>query len=231
MPYYGFRYYDSETGRWPNRDPIEENGGVNLYAMLENDTVNQADFLGLATDDATEDAIGDGCACTRDGKELKFVADEFGRICCEHLIQEVAVVWIPFKDIYGNFGHAAIKTPTQTCGFYPISRRQGERSALLNKPVEGVVLDDSDRTFDKKMTREACPASVSALNKWINDQRDDPGKWQARGLGGRDDENCWTWAGRGIRETGGDFPEQDWMPGTGKASKPGVSKAKDDKKK
>ena len=28
--YYGFRYYDAANGRWLNRDPIEEQGGVNL---------------------------------------------------------------------------------------------------------------------------------------------------------------------------------------------------------
>src|SRR5690606_11439989 len=32
--YYGFRYYDPETGRWPNRDPIEEEGGYNLYGFV-----------------------------------------------------------------------------------------------------------------------------------------------------------------------------------------------------
>ena len=26
--YYGYRYYDPVTGRWPSRDPIEENGGL-----------------------------------------------------------------------------------------------------------------------------------------------------------------------------------------------------------
>ena len=46
--YYGFRYYDPETGRWPNRDPIEEEGGLNLYGLIENDSVNYVDFLGLA---------------------------------------------------------------------------------------------------------------------------------------------------------------------------------------
>ena len=31
--YHGYRYYDPMTGRWPSRDPIEEDGGVNLYEI------------------------------------------------------------------------------------------------------------------------------------------------------------------------------------------------------
>jgi hypothetical protein len=38
---------DPLTGRWPSRDPIEEEGGVNLYGMVENDEVNHTDGLGL----------------------------------------------------------------------------------------------------------------------------------------------------------------------------------------
>ncbi|MCH8541890.1 MAG: RHS repeat-associated core domain-containing protein [Opitutales bacterium] len=47
VSYYGFRYYDPETGRWPNRDPIEEEGGLNLYGFVGNDGVNAWDVLGL----------------------------------------------------------------------------------------------------------------------------------------------------------------------------------------
>jgi RHS repeat-associated protein len=45
--YYGYRYYDPSTGRWPNRDPIEEDGGENLFAAFENDATNRYDMLGL----------------------------------------------------------------------------------------------------------------------------------------------------------------------------------------
>ena len=45
---YGYRLYDPKTGRWPSRDPIEESGGVNLYAFVNNDGVNRVDELGLA---------------------------------------------------------------------------------------------------------------------------------------------------------------------------------------
>jgi len=44
--YYGFRYYVPETGRWLNRDPIEETGGLNLYGFVGNDGVNWWDFQG-----------------------------------------------------------------------------------------------------------------------------------------------------------------------------------------
>ena len=46
--YYGYRFYDPENGRWPSRDLIEEEGGVNLYRMVENDGVNDFDLYGLA---------------------------------------------------------------------------------------------------------------------------------------------------------------------------------------
>jgi RHS repeat-associated protein len=45
--YYGYRYYSAVLGRWLNRDPIGKAGGLNLYGMVENDSVNKLDFLGL----------------------------------------------------------------------------------------------------------------------------------------------------------------------------------------
>ena len=48
VTYYTYRYYDPVTGRWPSRDPIEEEGGVNLYGFVGNDGVGNIDLLGLA---------------------------------------------------------------------------------------------------------------------------------------------------------------------------------------
>jgi hypothetical protein len=45
--FYGFRYYDPETGRWPNRDPMGENGGINLYGFASNASLILFDLLGL----------------------------------------------------------------------------------------------------------------------------------------------------------------------------------------
>ena len=48
--YYGFRFYSPSQGRFLNRDPIEEAGGLNLYAFVRNDPVNHWDYLGLKLD-------------------------------------------------------------------------------------------------------------------------------------------------------------------------------------
>lgn len=42
-----YRAYDATLGRWLNRDPIEEEGGLNLYGYVLNDPVNLIDPLGL----------------------------------------------------------------------------------------------------------------------------------------------------------------------------------------
>jgi RHS repeat-associated protein len=48
LSYFGYRYYNPETGRWLNRDPIEENGGENLYHYVFNNPMNNTDYLGFA---------------------------------------------------------------------------------------------------------------------------------------------------------------------------------------
>lgn len=40
---FGYRFYNPETGRWLNRDPIGELGGVNLYAFGPNSPINGVD--------------------------------------------------------------------------------------------------------------------------------------------------------------------------------------------
>ncbi len=44
---YGYRYYSANLGRWLSRDPIGEDGGLNLYTMLGNYGIGTVDFLGL----------------------------------------------------------------------------------------------------------------------------------------------------------------------------------------
>jgi len=40
-------FYDPNLGRWINRDPIGEVGGLNLYTFVSNSSLNRVDRLGL----------------------------------------------------------------------------------------------------------------------------------------------------------------------------------------
>jgi RHS repeat-associated protein len=42
-----FRAYDADSGRWLNRDPLGERGGLNLYGFVENNPINKVDATGL----------------------------------------------------------------------------------------------------------------------------------------------------------------------------------------
>jgi RHS repeat-associated protein len=61
----GHRYYSPSLGRFINRDPIEEQGGINLYGFCRNNSVNKWDYLGnvlvdqvfMAPDDDGQDTI------------------------------------------------------------------------------------------------------------------------------------------------------------------------------
>ncbi|MCR5183081.1 MAG: hypothetical protein K6B46_00060 [Opitutales bacterium] len=44
--YYNYRHYSPALGRWLSRDPIEEQGGLNLYAFVGNKPTNNIDVQG-----------------------------------------------------------------------------------------------------------------------------------------------------------------------------------------
>jgi hypothetical protein len=69
--YYLYRFYDPNLQRWPNRDPIQETGGLNLFALVKNAPTFRIDRFGLigwSCDEArrrmnrleNESEIGDG---------------------------------------------------------------------------------------------------------------------------------------------------------------------------
>lgn len=47
LGYWGYRYYDPVSGRWSRRDPINEDGGENLYGYVQNAPLVHVDAIGL----------------------------------------------------------------------------------------------------------------------------------------------------------------------------------------
>jgi integrase/recombinase XerD len=73
VTYYGYRFYDPVTGRWPSRDSMGEEGGINLYGFVGNNAVdltdayglyahivNVGDFTGYLSDNANKSALSEG---------------------------------------------------------------------------------------------------------------------------------------------------------------------------
>jgi len=52
--YYGYRYYSADLGRWINRDPFGENGGINIFLFVNNRPISNFDPYGLEGSDTGE---------------------------------------------------------------------------------------------------------------------------------------------------------------------------------
>ena len=88
LVYYNYRYYNAKLGRWIKRDSIEEQGGMNLYSIVDNSSIDIWDYLGLYSmeerDDGTfvidvekcEIVLFDG-----HGSDEKFNTFRFGHAC------------------------------------------------------------------------------------------------------------------------------------------------------
>ena len=59
LVYYNYRHYMPILGRWINRDPIEEKGGINLYIILNNECLGKFDYNGLFGDGVIDALIND----------------------------------------------------------------------------------------------------------------------------------------------------------------------------
>ena len=58
LVYYNYRYYNPELGRWISRDPIEEQGGYNLYGMIGNNPLYGWDELGFEVNATYDKSTG-----------------------------------------------------------------------------------------------------------------------------------------------------------------------------
>jgi RHS repeat-associated protein len=88
LVYYLYRYYEPNLQRWLNRDPINEEGGINLYGYIGNNPVSGIDPDGriLVIDDVLEIGAADVAAATALGayigsggpqKDAQAIADAY----------------------------------------------------------------------------------------------------------------------------------------------------------
>ena len=129
--YYGYRYYDPITGRWPSRDPIEERGGVNLYGFVENDGIGKYDVLGNSLPTITV-----RCACM---KVRRCVG------CLENKKLPEGLPWLPAcPSTYGKarFGYRNGKfTISSLCSSRPVAMMDADPGPCVGNLCDSDIIE------------------------------------------------------------------------------------------
>ena len=145
-----YRAYDSELGMWLSRDPIAENGGINLYAYVLNDPINWWDADGqvpiaipvIIGGKATLDAIAGSAVIT--GGAIWGIGEAFDWL--NRLFSEKAGECPTEEDIKGKSAEE-IDEMMQDKGWTkePSSRGGGTRYKNPNKSGEQVRIQPGNK--------------------------------------------------------------------------------------
>ena len=131
--YYGYRYLDPVTGRWPSRDPIEERGGVNLYGFVGNAPLSAVDLIGAfpvteyeypdSFNVPTIDDFRDSGGVTKYAMDFTITADG----CC------LSAVWYLLDDVVIRYN------PKSPSGVLVIIRHERDHIEAINSRIKAIV--------------------------------------------------------------------------------------------
>jgi RHS repeat-associated protein len=107
VTYYGFRYYDPVTGRWPSRDPIGEEGGLNLYGFVGNNAVGKIDYLGQYT-------LGDAFKSLRE-KGVEPEGTDYGKQGRAYSEEQIFDEWLLLELMNSGWWASLPKCPRKLC--------------------------------------------------------------------------------------------------------------------
>jgi len=192
-------YYNSSTGKWLSRDPVDDCGFAELLGQdnatlsgsqgreYSQDVKNLYVFAGNAAI-ASFDDLGLCCLLTSDAAR---------RSCC---LCELSVVELRIDP--GFIGHAFLQTLHFTTGHYPNPRVSAPARDWFSDAVRsGQNLDDSSHPYSRTRTYTACPITMMMLEVEMilhfNDKF---------GLSNAKARNCAGWALERLQHVGYEVP-------------------------
>jgi len=149
LVYYGQRCYHPSLGRFINRDPIEESGGLNLYSFCRNNGVNRWDYLGM------DDHYAEPDQWTEHINDTDLIA---------RMVQGTPLVWARTLEdgrwtaIYRDEGD-----PTEYTVYGNTNGAVRMRVKHYNN--DGAGMDDFGRIEDAEAEREAFMAELDYFDK------------------------------------------------------------------
>lgn len=157
LVYYNYRYYNPELGRWISRDPIEEQGGYNLYNILGNNPLYGWDNQGL---------WGHAVWCLikrlfKIGKDAKDINDTIDS--ANESVENAKTITDP-KASPGDKARASTEEISKQAASG--KRNYDARSAKKGGQIAGKEID---KISEAQNTNAPTAASRSQLSYWMND--------------------------------------------------------------
>ena len=135
LVYYNYRYYSPALGRWLSRDPIGEEGGMNLYAMCGNNAIYMIDLLGLEYDGC----CGDNVTKKLNNLILKLkeqlTSDKYKNIFISYSMFHVGAGW----DMYPFFNDARAIDAKTKCSATRSYSGKCYKSSSINYILWGIL--------------------------------------------------------------------------------------------
>jgi RHS repeat-associated protein len=204
--YYGHRYYSTSLGRWINRDPIEEEGGINLYAFVKNRPLIEFDATGLTGTALDTEAGASGSASIQSGggsqastflRQVRQWADEFNDF--QQIASEVMDVLENGDDLLIAVLEASNQNAAKARGGESARARVGRAAHDLYNPgnnynikskawLDGGKLRPDAIDFVRGIVRELKPLTKSGVRQgriqmkkyltYLNEQHKREGGWK-----------------------------------------------------
>jgi len=106
--YYGYRFYSPGIGKWINRDPIQEAGGINIYGFVGNSPTNLKDKYGLV---AGVDDLGEIAGAFAVGGLANVTGDILGQLIA-HNFNAACIDWLEVGKAFLMGGLNAVLSST-----------------------------------------------------------------------------------------------------------------------
>ncbi len=174
LVYYGYRYYSASTGRWINRDPIAEDGGINLYAFVLNRPINGVDPLGNDLFSTAAEILAHHLQMMNNfqvgSKQWMNLYSAAQRQLYPMLLRGAAVYSGPVSIVAGIFAGAT--TVTEAFAVAPVATAVGVGGTVVGVGAAGFAIGYGIGTFGV-----AAAEYYEAQSAWINFQAEIMIEW------------------------------------------------------
>jgi RHS repeat-associated protein len=169
---YAYRYYEPNLGRWINRDPIGERGGLNLYGFVGNNGVHSVDELGLKTFKEWLYCLSGTpavkCCCLRAakiGEQLpKKMVERYGKDTDNGPINAIKHCVLNCKMAAGICGLTGAKAIADNHEDFPTNPLNNKRMDLHNNEVGRNLSAKTGDSWSKCFT--ACEEALKTRELW-----------------------------------------------------------------